>query len=262
MSPRPRRHHLQRYLEFAGDLALEAGRLTLEYFRQSLEVETKADNSPVTIADRRTEQFLRERIMAEFPDHGIMGEEFPEHQPGARWRWILDPIDGTLPFIHGIPLYTVLIALECSGESVLGVIHNPALSETVAAATGYGCTFNGETCRVSTCSELEKARLNVTDYGELCRRRPRFTESLLSKVGPARGWADAYSYLLVATGRADIGLDPIMSIWDSAALKPIIEEAGGRFTDLDGTPSVQTGSALATNGLLHDQLLEMTALDR
>lgn len=261
MSPKPKRHKLQQYLEFAQGLAREAGEITLKYFRQSVAVETKHDESPVTVADRETERFIRDRLAAEFPEFGVIGEEHDDVNTDARWRWIVDPIDGTQAFIHGVPLYTVLIALECSGESVLGVIHNPPLAETVAAAKGYGCFYNGEPCRVSTCDRLDQARLNVTDYAAFMQKNPRFAQALLSKVRMARGWSDAYSYLLVATGRAEIGLDPTMAHWDAAPLKPIIEEAGGKFTDFKGNPSILTGTSLATNGLLHDQLLELARLD-
>jgi fructose-1,6-bisphosphatase/inositol monophosphatase family enzyme len=129
------------YLEFAKALAVEAGKVTLKYFRRNIVVEYKSDASPVTIADRETEQFMRSAVHQRYPQHGILGEENGETNPGAQWRWILDPIDGTQAFIHGVPLYTVLIALESSGESMLGVIHCPPLDETVAAAAGCGCTF-------------------------------------------------------------------------------------------------------------------------
>jgi histidinol phosphatase-like enzyme (inositol monophosphatase family) len=257
MSPKPRRHKLAEYLAFASELAVEAGEITLKYFRTDLAVESKSDDSPVTVADRETEHFLRDAIAAKFPDHGILGEEHGEINAGARWRWVLDPIDGTQAFIHGVPLYTTLIALECSGEQVLGVIHCPPLAETVAAAVGYGCTLNGAPCRVSDVEDIAQARLNVTDYADLTRRHPAFAAALLGKVRMARGWADAYSYLLVATGRAEIGLDPVMSLWDIAPLKPIIEEAGGKFTDFNNTPTVQTGNAIATNGKIHDAVLDL-----
>lgn len=257
MSPQPHHDKLAEYLTFATELAREAGKITLRYFRTKLDVETKSDQSPVTVADRETEHFIRDAIAIQYPDHGVLGEEHGEINPGSRWRWIVDPIDGTQSFIHGVPLYTTLIGLECGGENVLGVIHCPPLAETVAAATGLGCMLNGAPCRVSTVTELERARLNVTDYADLQRRRPAFAAALLSKVRMARGWADAYSYLLVATGRADIAVDPVMSVWDCAALKPVIEEAGGKYTDFDGVPSIHTGSSVATNGLLHEEVLAL-----
>ncbi len=262
MSPKPTRNKIGEYLEFATGLAEEAGRITLKYFRQGAAVETKADQTPVTIADRETEQFLRDEIEGQYKEHGILGEEFGEHNTGARWRWIVDPIDGTQAFVQGLPLYTVLIALECNGEPHLGVIHNPVLGETVAAATGLGCRLNGEPCHVSDTADLGEAWIQTTDYAELTRRRPKLAAGLLGAGKWARTWADGYGYLLLATGRADVALDPIVNLWDVAPVKPIIEEAGGRFSDLDGHASIHNETALATNGKLHDQVLELARLDR
>jgi histidinol phosphatase-like enzyme (inositol monophosphatase family) len=256
MSPKPRRHKLAEHLTFAAELAAEAGKITLHYFRKGVAVDAKADDSPVTVADRETEKFLRDAIAAKFPDHGILGEEHGETNPGARWRWILDPIDGTQAFIHGVPLYTTLIALECSGEPALGVIHCPPLAETVAAAVGYGCTWNNEPCRVSEIDKLEDARLNLTEYNVFLRKYPTGGAELLRSVRLTRGWSDAYAYLLVATGRAEIALDPVMALWDCAPLLPIIEEAGGKFTDFNGTPTINGGSGIATNGRLHRAVLD------
>lgn len=255
------RERLGEYLEFARELAREAGKVTLKYYRGRLDIESKSDESPVTIADRETERFIRSAIQARYPEHGILGEEFGEENAGAPWRWVIDPIDGTQSFIHGVPLYTVLLALEYQGEPQLGVIHNPPQDETVAAATGLGCTYNGEPCRVSAVSDLAKAWVHVTDYTDLARRRPRFTAALLERAAHTRSWADAYGYLMVAAGRADVMLDPIMSHWDIACLKPIILEAGGRFTDLDGIDTNNGQHSLATNGLLHDQVLELIKQD-
>jgi len=252
---------LGEYLEFAKALAVEAGGITLRYFRRNVAVEYKSDATPVTVADRETELFLRGSIHQRYPQHGILGEEGGETNPGAEWRWILDPIDGTRSFIHGVPLYTVLIALEHAGESVLGVIHCPPLDETVAAATGCGCTFNGRPSRVSQVKDLDQSLVNVTDYADFMRSNPKFATALLAKVKMCRGWGDAYSYLLVASGRAEAGLDPVMSLWDLAPLRPIIEEAGGKYSDFQGRQSLNASNALASNGHLHAQLLELAALD-
>jgi histidinol phosphatase-like enzyme (inositol monophosphatase family) len=262
MSPKPQHHKLEEYLAFAVALAQEAGKIAMSYFRTELEVQSKADASPVTRADKETEQFIRAAIERQYPDHGILGEELGEVNAGARWRWIVDPIDGTQSFIHGVPLFTTLIGLECDGEPVLGVIHCPPQAETVAAAQGLGCRWNGQPCRVSAVADLAQARLNVTDYADLLRRNPKLATALLGGVRMARGWADAYSYLLVATGRAEIALDPGMSAWDCAPLKPIVEEAGGRYTDLMGIETIRGVGALATNGLLHDAVLAMARQDR
>lgn len=248
---------LTEYLEFARHLARQAGEISLKYFRGRFEVETKHDQSPVTIADRETEQFVRERIIERFPDHGILGEEYGEINAGARMRWIVDPIDGTKSFVKGVPLYTLLLALEIDGEAHVGVIHNPALGETVCGATGLGATCNGMPCRVNRTERLEEAWVMSTDYADLAQARPAFTTELLATARSARTWADAYGYVLVATGRADVMIDAEMNLWDMAALKPIVQEAGGRFTDLEGQNTIHSDSGLAANGVLHEQVLEM-----
>jgi histidinol phosphatase-like enzyme (inositol monophosphatase family) len=250
---------LDEYLVFAQKTVIAAGRITLEYFRKSIDVEVKSDYTPVTEVDRAVETFIRGCIQKVYPTHAILGEEFEEKQSSSQYRWIIDPIDGTQSFIHGIPLYTILIALLSNGEPKLGVIHSPATQETVAAATGKGCTFNGTPCRVSKTSELSKAWIQVTDYADLWRCRPDFSINLLSKAMFCRAWGDAYGYLLVATGRADVMIDPIMNIWDIAPLKPIITEAGGVFTDLDGDPNPLGSSALACNSVLHEQIIQLVS---
>ena len=243
---------------FAEAIAREAGRVTLKYFRRKITVEHKLDNSPVTVADREAETVLRDLIHSRYPDHAIIGEELGEGgSTGSPFTWVLDPIDGTKSFVKGVPLYCVLIALLYERQPVLGVIHNPALEETVSAASGAGCSFQGQPARVSAVDSLSEAWLMLTDPAELARLRPDLGRRLYQTVGHVRTWADAYGYLMVATGRAEIMLDPIMNLWDVAALQPIIEEAGGRFTDLDGNDNATGSNALATNGLLHDAVLAL-----
>ena len=249
------------WLELAKGLAVEAGRITLKYFQRDFAIEYKSDATPVTIADRETEAFLRTSLAQRFPQHGILGEEQGETNPGAEWRWVLDPIDGTQSFIHGVPLYTTLIALQAGGKSVLGIIHCPPLEETVAAAVGCGCTFNGRPTQVTAVNKLSQARVNATDYADFMRRTPRFARALLDEAKMCRGWADGYGYLLVASGRAEVALDPVVALWDYAPLKPIIEEAGGRCTDFHGRPELPVDSFLASNGRVHDRLLELARLD-
>lgn len=248
---------IRQTLELARDLAEEAGRLTMGYFRSTFAVDYKADNSPVTVADREAEQLIRRRLADRFPEHGILGEEFGTSKTDSPWTWMIDPIDGTKSFIHGVPLYAVLIALAHEGEPVLGVIHCPPLAETVYAAKGFGCYWNGEPCSVSDTGDLAKARVQATDFADLHRMRPGFCGALLEAAGSCRTWGDAYGYLLVATGRADAMIDPVFSPWDTGPLGPIIREAGGRFTDLDGNAVGVPTSGLATNGRVHDQILAL-----
>lgn len=233
------------------DAARLGGDMALGFFRKALEIETKRDGSLVTQADRAVETRLREWIANRFPADGVLGEEFPEHNPGAKRRWIIDPIDGTFSFAHGVPLWGTLVAVA-EGEHVLaGAIHCPAVGELLCAARGEGAWANGARARVSEVAELSDATVLTTDV--------RFASSpakgaawsaLAARARTVRGWSDCYGYLLVATGRADVMVDAAMSPWDAAALVPVLEEAGGVFTDWNGRPTAFGGDGIATNGRL------------
>ncbi len=248
---------LQQLLDFAVDIAREAGAVTWRHYQGSFVAERKADNSFVTIADREAEAYLRTRISDAFPDDSILGEEEGEQSGSSNRRWILDPIDGTYSFVHGVPLYGVLIGMELEGEPVLGVVNLPALGELVYAARGLGCFWNGEPAHVSSTTSLDQALLLSTDFG-VCEQYGfgPAAESLQRQVHARRTWGDAYGHVLVATGRADIMLDPVLNVWDCAPLLTILEEAGGTFTDWNGTPTINGGNAISTNGLLFDQVME------
>ncbi len=249
---------LRTMLDFAVEAAWQAGKITLEYFQTGTAVERKADASPVTLADRRAEESLREGIQRTFPDHGILGEEFGEIPGRSPYRWVLDPLDGTRSFIQGVPLYGVMMGLEYDGRMILGVVHFPALSETVYAAKGQGCYCNGRRAHVSAVSRLEEAVVTATDVQSLYRegRGPVF-ESLQTRTRLQRTWGDCYGHILVATGRAEIMLDPILKIWDCAALQPILEEAGGTFTDWTGNPTHMGGNGISTNRHLFQTIMEV-----
>ena len=242
---------LRPLLDFAVELAHDAGNITYRHFKGSFVAERKADNSFVTVADRETEKYLRASIEKSFPDDAILGEEEGEKPGGSNRRWILDPIDGTYSFVHGVPLYGVLIGLEVDDEPVLGVVNLPALNEVVYAARGIGCFWNDAPARVSATESLSDALLLATDFGT-CEQYGfgRAAELLQRQVHARRTWGDAYGHVLVATGRADIMLDPIMNVWDCAALLPILEEAGGTFTDWKGQKTIRGGNAISTNGAL------------
>lgn len=250
--------NLSEILEFAVESAQLAGAFTLGYFNAGTPHELKADRTPVTVADRGAEERLRARIERAYPTHGILGEEFGEKRGTVPARWILDPIDGTQSFISGVPLYSVLVGLEWQGEMVAGVCHLPALHETVYAARGLGCWWNGRRARVSTVRDLAEARLIVTCTQLMYKhqRGPAY-ERLRAACYTDRGWSDAYGYALVATGRAEIVIDPLMSIWDNAALVPIVQEAGGCFSDWSGVATHTAPEAVATNGHLHQQALAL-----
>lgn len=246
-------------LDFAVAAAREAGELTLRHFGAPLTVDRKSDDSPVTVADRGAEELLRRRIQTAFPEHGILGEEFGEQAaaPG-RPRWILDPIDGTFSFIHGVPLYCVLIGVEDAGRMRAGVIHMPALRETVCAAEELGCWWDGRAARVSSETNMPAARLLTTDLLLADRvGRGAGVERVRRAVRHHRGWSDGYAYALLATGRAEIVLDPRMSLWDTAALVPIVQEAGGRVSDWRGRFDPYAPELVATNGALHDEVIAL-----
>ncbi|MEP6731408.1 MAG: histidinol-phosphatase [bacterium] len=235
----------------AAELARVTGDIALQHYRSNLTVETKADGSPVTIADRAAETAARDWVRRYFPNDGVLGEEFGEERPTARRRWIIDPIDGTKSFVHGAPLWGSLVAV-CEGEHVLaGAAYFPALGDLVVAVPGGGCWWNGSRCAVSAVSEMHAATVLTTD--DRFRERTEYRDGWKRASDAAaisRTWGDCFGYFLVATGRAEAMVDPVMSPWDAAALQPIIEEAGGVFTDWAGRSTAFGGSAIATNRLL------------
>jgi len=234
-----------------------------------LQVEFKADRSPVTLADRESERLLRQRLEERFPEHGILGEEYGLTRAEGRLRWLVDPIDGTQSYIRGVPLYGVMLGLVElgageSGESdpLVGVVHFPALDETLVAWRGGGCWWSRGAgrvrARVSEVARLEDATLLATDPIDL--RGPKKQggyERLKRRVKLERGWGDCYGHALVATGRAEIMLDAALNEWDAAPLIPIVEEAGGRFTDWRGRRTISGGDGFATNGALYEQVLSV-----
>lgn len=254
---------LSEKLEFAVAIAREAGRLTLEYFQQSgLQVDRKADRSPVTAADRAAEQLLRKKIAERYPHDGIVGEEFGE-QPGQSGdRWILDPIDGTKSFICGAPLYGTLVGLERGGRGVIGVIYIPALDECVYAARGQGAWYTQgqgtpKPARVSQRSLAEGAFLTSQVDSFAARGADEAFRRLQATAYITRTWGDCYGYLLVATGRAEAMVDPEMNIWDAAAVQPILEEAGGTYTDWKGEPTIHNREGVGANPLALQEVLQV-----
>lgn len=255
---------IQRRLDFAIKAARAAGEITLRYFQtQSLVVERKADDSPVTAADREAESYLRQRIHETFPDDAIVGEEWGQSGGGSGFRWIIDPIDGTKSFIHGVPLYATLIGVEYQGRAVLGVDRIPATAECVYAARGSGAWYQRgdeppQPARVSACRDLSLAAWvtsEVANFHKVGRREAYHRLEDATRL--VRTWGDGYGYLLVATGRVDFMIDPLMEIWDAAAIQPIIEEAGGKFTDWQGRATFTSGNGVGSNGWLHEAILRV-----
>ncbi|MDA1102238.1 MAG: inositol monophosphatase family protein [Gemmatimonadetes bacterium] len=250
------RTEIRELLDFATTLAHEAGAVTLKYFGGVVDHDAKGDGSPVTIADKEAERLIRGRIEGRYPNHAILGEEYGESNEGARVRWILDPIDATRSFMRGVPLYGVLIGIEVDGVSTVGVAHFPPLRETVAAGTGLGCTWNGAPCRVSTISRLEEAVVCTTDVERLLSRpEGAGWRRLQQRAAFSRTWGDCYGHALVATGRIEAQVDPVMKPWDAGPFLTIVTEAGGRFTTLGGEATLHGGSGVSTNGVLHGEVL-------
>jgi histidinol phosphatase-like enzyme (inositol monophosphatase family) len=244
-------------IPFTQRLAEASATIIRKWFRTGYDVEFKADLSPVTIADRGAEEVMRQMIMAEFPDHGILGEEFGRHLPDADYQWVLDPIDGTKAFVSGSYLFGTLIALLYRGRPLLGVIHHPLLNDFLVG-DGKACWLNGRRVQVRPCTRVETAILsggphwNVFSY-----QNGAAFEALSRRVQRYNNWGDCHGYYLVATGGADIMTDPVLEVWDLMALIPVIEGAGGRITDWQGNDAVAGRSAVATAGAIHDEVIRL-----
>lgn len=241
-------------LAFAIDAAYRAGRLTLQYFQTGTAVETKSDATPVTAADRGAERQIRTDIANAYPSDAILGEE--EGGSDAADRWVIDPIDGTKSFICGVPLYATLLSYEVDHEPILGVCYFPALDELLYAETGQGAFLNGRPIRVSSKTQVAGSVFSCGSIVSM-RRHGRLDafERLSSRALAARTWSDAYGHALVASGRIEAMVDPVVNHWDLSAVSMIVREAGGTFTDFDGNPKIAQ-EAISSNGHLHDQILE------
>ena len=266
--------NLQPYLNFAKQLSYRAGRITLSHYNKGIQHDLKHDESPVTAADRATEEFIRGEIEKTYPTHSIVGEEYGESPSPLRpssagrgdggegsnpFRWIVDPIDGTKSFLKGVPFYSVLIALEVEGVSRVGAVCFPALDEILYGADGLGAWWNGKRARVSEISNFKEAVFCYTSWsGFLTRNRLDVLENLHKKCFFGRGWGDAYGYHMVATGRAEIMLDPSIQIWDVAPFAAILREAGGYFGSWQGEEGHTYGEGVAINAALKSKVLKLT----
>jgi len=249
---------LKELLDFSVSAARGAGEITLKYFRREVETRLKGKDNFVTQADVEAEEFLRRHIAERFPEDAVIGEEAGESAGTSGRRWIIDPIDGTYSFVHGVPFYGVLLGVEIDGEPSVGVINMPALGEIVYAAKALGCFWNGEPARVSQTERLEDALLLSTDFGSCARYGfGAAADELQRRASMRRTWGDCYGYVLVATGRADVMIDPAMNVWDCAALMPVVEEAGGTFTDWRGRRTIHSGNSVATNGRLFREVMQI-----
>jgi myo-inositol-1(or 4)-monophosphatase len=251
-----RRVNSEVYRGFLLELARRSGDFIRPYFANpGLLVETKSDNTPVTIADRGAEELMRRMIRERFPDHGILGEEFGPENTGAEFVWVLDPIDGTRAFAAATPLFGTLIALLHCGQPVLGAIHQPVLGQLVLG-DGVCTTLNGRPVQVRDTPRIEDATLLCSDVLAPARHQNGGAFAALGlRVRQLRTWGDCYGYLLVATGWADIMCDPVLSPWDIAALIPVVRGAGGVITDWQGRDPVGAASLVAASPGLHAQVI-------
>ncbi len=249
---------MKEFLEFTEQLARKSGDLILPYFRSNeIDVQTKQDRTIVTRADREAEELLRQEIERTYPDHGIIGEEYGNVRTDAEYVWVLDPIDGTISFAAGVPLFGTLIGLLKNGKPVVGCIHQPVL-KLLCLGDNETTTINGTPTRIRTCNEISEATLLITDPGlaELHQNYASF-ENLRRQVDTFRTWGDCFSYLQLVSGRADIALDPIMNPWDLLPLIPVVQGAGGLITGWDGGDASKATSCVAAGSGLHAEVISL-----
>jgi histidinol-phosphatase len=242
--------------ELAVEGARRAGQLALRYFDGSFTVEWKSDLSPVTVADREAEQLLRRMLLDAFPQDGFLGEEFGDTPGASGFRWIIDPIDGTRNFVRGVPLWATLVGLEHNGETIAGVADVPALGHTYRALRGDGAYRNERRIHVSEIGDLSKAMVFYTSLSWFIKagRKDAFLE-LTARTERQRGFGDFYGHVLVAQGSGEVMIEHGVHAWDVAAIQPIVEEAGGRFSDWNGRRTIHSPDVLISNGKLHEEVL-------
>lgn len=248
---------MQEFVQFSKQLAIASGEIITRYFRSEIEVEVKADESPVTIADKEAEAVMRDMIMRRYPAHGIIGEEYGVHNDGAEFQWVLDPIDGTKSFVSGTFLFGTLIGLLQGGKPIVGALHHPVTSHLLIGAGGQAW-LNDKPARARDSRDLSEAVLLYTDFLDVDRYRDvdAFLR-LMRATRVNRTWGDCHGYFLLATGYADIMLDPIMHLWDIVALVPIVEGAGGVITAWDGGDPMTNNGMIAATPALHGRVLDM-----
>jgi histidinol-phosphatase len=242
--------------ELGVESAQKAGQLALRYFDGSFTVEWKPDDSPVTVADREAEKLLRQKLLAAFPNDGFLGEEFGDTQGTSGYRWIIDPIDGTRSFVRGIPLWATLVGLEYKDEQIAGIVAAPALGQTYRALRGDGAYRNDRPIRVSDVNDLSQALVFYSSLSWFIKEghQETFLE-MVRRTERTRGFGDFYGFVLVAQGSGELMVEHGVHAWDVAALKPLIEEAGGRFSDWQGGTSIHRPDVIVSNGKLHDAAL-------
>jgi myo-inositol-1(or 4)-monophosphatase len=248
---------LKEFKNFCSVLANRSASIIRKYFRSEFTVQSKADKSPVTIADQKSEEVMREMIMKQFPDHGIIGEEFGNYKTDSEYVWVLDPIDGTKSFICGTLSFGTLIALLKNNKPILGVINQPILNEFLIGDNSE-TKLNDKNVRIRNCESVSDAVLLTTDHYNIGKlRNQKNFDQLAMEVKLYRNWGDCYGYYLLSTGYADIMIDPIMSVWDSMALIPIVRGAGGTITDYEGNDPVNGKSIVASSPKIHSEVISI-----
>lgn len=242
--------------EDAADIATRASKIALSYFRQPILIETKDNGTPVTLADKKTEEAIRNDLSKAFPDFGILGEEFGEEQKKSDFVWTVDPIDGTRSFIKGIPLFGTLLGLLEKGKPVVGVLVLPALGETYYAAKGFGTHCGKEQVRVSATTALENAMVSGGDMPTFrASHKMKYLQTLMQKTDSVRGYTDCFGHSLVLRGAIDAMIDPVVSIWDVAPIACLVTEAGGEYFNFEGTQDLTSSSFISCTAGLKRQLL-------
>ena len=254
------RPQLEKYLSTARRAAQQGGQRALKYFRKKIQVIRKVDRSPVTRADREAEKVIRSILAKAFPSHLLCGEEYGwSNSRDGEFKWWIDPVDGTRQFVRGIPFWGTLVALEHMGQVIAGVIYLPAMGLTLWAAKGMGCFVNGKKARVSKIPKLQKGTFT---YGGMRLVPPGWRKRMEKLCGLSdddRGFGDCFGHSLVIRGMVEAMVDPVVNPYDVAAVKICVEEAGGRFTDSKGRPTIYGGNAVSSNNLVHSQILKALA---
>lgn len=244
--------------ELAVEAARRAGDLARTYYESTFEIELKPDASPVTVADKGAEELIRTLVAQHFPDDGFLGEEFGDQPGGSGFRWVIDPIDGTRSFVRHIPIWATLIGLEYEGEQVGGIAYVPVLGQMYRALRGDGAYMNDRRVRVSDVGKLADSLLCYSSLTWFTKagREKTFLE-LANRTHRQRGFGDFYGFVLVAEGAADLMVEHGVHTWDVSGLKAIVEEAGGTFSDWDGTPTTERPDVIASNGKVHAEALKI-----
>ena len=231
--------------------------MILQYYDTNINEETKQDDTPVTIADQRLEELIREKIVSTFPEHGIIGEEFGSERTDSEFVWVIDPIDGTKSFLSGVPLFGTLIGLIHQDQPVMGVFYQPILDKTMIG-DGKKTFLNDMPVRCSSVDSIQNAKLMVTDINDI-QKYQNLTNflNLMAQIKLTRTWGDCFGYYLLAQGSADIMLDPIVSVWDTTAIIPIIMGAGAKITDWKGKSPINGNSLVAASCEIHDEVLSI-----